>query len=316
MKKLWRSWRRARRRRFPGGARRLQVARRSVQALVLLSLFVIPSLSLYDNLRNQRDEVGIQRRLDTRAIAALVKDLDHPEVITQSVRGSVWTMKIKDFIVSDPLAVVDFLSASRHLIDAFLLTALVPILLTALLGRVFCGWICPADVLFEIGSKLRAFAGIETDVRFSRKLKYVVLALGALTALLFGVRTLAEVYPPRIVSGELYLFITFGAFGAGAYFLLLIVVFEVFVSKRFWCRYVCPGGALYSILGRARVVRLETRASLCVDCDKCQPVCEFGLDPARGAYGPECNNCGLCIRACAPGAIVWRVGRPGKRKAA
>lgn len=296
--------------RWPGGGQRLQVARRTLQVVVLLLLIVIPTLSLYDNLRNQRDEVGINARWDTRTIHSLVRDLEDPARVTQLVRGSVWTLKVGDFVISDPLAVVDFVGASRALFDIFLITALIPILATVLLGRVFCGWICPADLLFEIGSKVRDWAGIETDVTFDRSTKFVVLVLGLAAGAVMGTQIFAEIYPPRIVSGELYLWITFGAVGAGAWFFLLIVTFEIFVSRRFWCRYVCPGGALYSWLGRWRVLRLTVADADCTSCTQCNVVCEYGLDPMRGRFGQECNNCGLCIRACAPGALVYRLGLP------
>ncbi len=304
-----RPWRR-RQKRWQGPGRKLQILRRSLQIAVLLLLILIPVLSLYDHLRNQRDEVGIQSRWDTRTVHSLVQDVEQPERFTQAVRGSVWTLKAGDFIISDPLAVVDFIAASRVLVDRFLITALIPVLLSLLLGRVFCGWLCPADLLFEAGSRIRSWAGIETDVRFSRRTKYALLALGLLAGLLLGTQFFAEIYPPRIISAEFYLWITFGVFGAGAWFFLLILAFEIFVSRRFWCRYVCPGGALYSLLGRWRVVRLKVQESSCTNCRLCDKACEFGLSPMQGKFGPECNNCGLCMRACPHASLSYRLSLP------
>ncbi|MGD8376600.1 MAG: 4Fe-4S binding protein [Acidobacteriota bacterium] len=297
-------------RHFRGPGRRLQTLRRSLQVTVLLLLFVIPSLSVYDNLRNQRDEVGIASRWDTRAIDGLVGDVEGSRRITQAVRGSVWTLKLGPLVISDPLAVADFIAASGVWFDAFVWTALIPVLLSLVLGRIYCGWICPADLLFEVSNRLRGWMRIRTDVRFARSLKYVVLGLGALAAILLGTQVFAAVYPPRVLSSELYLWITFGAFGAGAWFLLLIVTFEMFVSERFWCRYVCPGGALFSGLGRWRLLRLKLDSAACTECRLCNAVCEFGLDPMNGKMGAECNNCGLCVRSCTSRALVWRWGRP------
>jgi len=300
--------RRARRKQWPGDKLWLQVVRRSVQVAVLLLMVAIPVLSLYDNMRAQRDDQGIQARAGTRLVHSLVGDMEEPEKLTQFVRGSVWTLRAGDTTVSDPLAVLDFMTASRRTFDPFLLTALIPLLLTVLLGRVFCGWICPADLLFEVGGKVRKWAHIEQDVPFARALKFVILAVGGAAGFWLGAQVFAEIYPPRLLSGELYLWITIGALGAGAWFLLLVLAFEIFVSRRFWCRYVCPGGALYSLLGRWRVVRLKVASAHCTSCEKCLPVCEFGLDPMRGRVGAECNNCGQCVRSCARGALSWKIG--------
>lgn len=298
------------RRRWPGGGRRLQWIRRLAQLSVLALLVIIPIFSLYQSLRNQRDETGIAARWETRLVGSAVGGMEKPETITQAVRGSVWTFKAGELVISDPLAVADFMAASRVFLEPFLMTALIPVLLSLLLGRVYCGWLCPADLLFEAAGRIREVAGIETDVSFARTLKYAVLAAGAAAGVIFGTQVFAEIYPPRIVSGELYLFITFGALGAGAWFFLTLVAFEIFVSRRFWCRYVCPGGALFSLLGRWRLVRLKVDAASCTSCRLCNRACEFGLDPMHGRMGPECNNCGLCVRACAPGSLVFRASLP------
>lgn len=302
--------------RLPGKGRPVQWLRRCVQLGVLVVLIAVPALSLYANMDQQRDERGIASHWYTRAIAAVDQGAERPAWI-EAVRGSTWTIKVGDRVISDPLAALDFAAATKRPFDGFMLTAAIPLLLTLLLGRVFCGWLCPADLIFEIGSTVRRWAGIETDVKFPRALKYVVLALGLLAAVLVGTQWLAEIYPPRLVAGELYNWVTFGVLGVGAWFMLALVAFEIFVSRRFWCRYVCPGGALFSALGSARVVRMTVLRDACTDCGKCQPACEFGLDPSQGSFGPECNNCGQCIRACAPAALKWRVALPrggGDRK--
>ncbi len=88
-----------------------------------------------------------------------------------------------------------------------------------------------------------------------------------------------------------------------------IVLLELTVSRRWWCRYVCPGGALYSLLGWARLVRVKRAASMCTDCGVCVVVCPMGLAPMQDVMGPECDSCGLCISNCGDDALdytVWR----------
>ena len=281
----------------------IRVARRACQLLVLAALFVIPTLGRYQALRNQSDQVGIERELGPRVLDMALKDMRNPEPITAALRGSVWTLRAGTVVISDPLAGADFAAASGAWLDPFLLTILVPVVLTLLLGRMFCGWVCPADLLFELGTHLRRFARVDTDVHFSRRTKYAVLLVGLAISAYLGSQTMAEIYPPRLVSGEIYGWIWYHRFGLGAWFLLAIVAFEVFVSERFWCRYACPGGALYTMLSRWRVVRLQVDRPACDGCRECEWVCEFGLKPEAKDVGPECNNCGECLPVCHTGAL-------------
>lgn len=288
------------------GTRGWRRARRALQVFVLLGLFLIPALGRYQALRNQRDEVGISRELGPRLVHLALGDVGNPEPYTTALRGSVWTLRVGDMVISDPLAGLDFVAASGELLDPFLWSLLLPLVATLLLGRVFCGWVCPADLLFEVGSRVRAFAGIETDVRFSRSTKFALLALGAGLSAWLGTQTLAELYPPRLVSGEIYGWIWYHRVGVGAWFLLLVLAFEVFVSARFWCRYVCPGGALYVGLARFRRVRLQVDHAACDACRDCEDVCEFGLKPFAKDVGPECNLCGECLPVCHVDALEIR----------
>jgi ferredoxin-type protein NapH len=273
---------------------------------VLLALFLVPTLGRYQALRNQNDATGIEGELGPRLVHGLLADWRNPEPVTAAVRGSVWTLRVGNVVLSDPLAGADFLAATGALTDPFLLSILLPVLLTLLLGRVFCGWICPADLLFEAGSRVRDWAGIETDVSFSRTTKYAVLAVGLASSAWLGTQSLAEIYPPRLVSGEIYGWIWYHRFGVGAWFLVFLLALEVFVSRRFWCRYVCPGGALYCLLGSRRRLRLEVERPLCDGCGDCLPACEFGLKPMGRDVGPECNNCGACLPTCHSQALSLR----------
>jgi ferredoxin-type protein NapH len=134
--------------------------------------------------------------------------------------------------------------------------------------------------------------------RFDLRLKYWVLASGALISIPTGAVVFANIYPPAIIGREIYYAIALGGFGAGAVFFLLTLGFDLLVARRGFCRYVCPGGALYSLLGRYRLLRIKRNATQCDDCHKCNSACQFGLDPMRDDFGQECNNCTACIAVC------------------
>jgi ferredoxin-type protein NapH len=141
--------------------------------------------------------------------------------------------------------------------------------------------------------------------RFDKRIKYVVLVLGLILSAMTGSILVAAIYPPAIIGREIYYGIALGGFGAGMVFFLGTLLFDLLVARRGFCRYLCPGGALYSLLGRYRLVRIRRIVESCNDCAKCNAVCEFDLDPLRDNFGQECNNCSACIAICPTDAMTF-----------
>jgi ferredoxin-type protein NapH len=125
--------------------------------------------------------------------------------------------------------------------------------------------------------------------------------------MLTGTVLVAAIYPPAIIGRETYYALALGGFGSGAVFFVLTMLFDILVTRRGFCRYLCPGGALYSLLGRYRVFRIRRLAERCNDCARCNAVCEFDLDPMRDGFGQECNNCAACIASCPTDAMTFIV---------
>lgn len=236
-----------------------------------------------------------------------VKD---PEEL-DAIKGTTWSGTLFGLKLSDPLAVVGQVFASLSLYWPFILTAFIPLFATLLLGRFYCGWICPATLIYELNDNLAAWlrkAGLPVSRRkLDRRIKYVVLAVGLALSVYFGAVLFASIYPPAIIGREIYYAIALGGFGAGAVFFLLTLLFDLMVSRRGFCRYVCPGGALYSLLGRYRLFRIKRNVTKCNDCAKCNVACQFGLDPLQDDFGMECNNCTACIASCPTDALGFTV---------
>ena len=228
-----------------------------------------------------------------------------------AVKGNTWSGTFWGLKLSDPLAALGQMAAGRTLYWAFLITALIPLALTALFGRFFCGWICPATLLYELNTNLAAllrWAGPKPgNRRFDKRIKYAVLALGVIGSAMTGSVLVATIYPPAIIGREIYYVIALGGFSAGMVFFLATLLFDLLVARRGFCRYLCPGGALYSLLGRYRVVRIRRIVENCNDCAKCNAICEFGLDPLRDGFGQECNNCSACIAVCPRDALTFTI---------
>ena len=301
----------------------VQVARQSSRVSVLLVVTAVVYLSLYAHYRAARaieDEQLMTGFSGTvlKQIDRHVDRMDQPQAFLDGYKGTLWSMRVGGVSLSDPLAVTEVIATSKTIYLPLLASAIVPILVTLLLGRVFCSWMCPAGLLFALTDRLRRLLRLAeikpAEVRFSHRNKYVVLVVGLLLAAIFGAPIFALIYPPAVVSRLIHAWIFGTAMAGGLIVLGVIVVVEVFVSPRWWCRTVCPGGALYGLLGFFRPLRIRFNARTCTGCGECEPVCPMGLNPIHDAQGIECDNCCLCLRACPEKSLYYSVGLPVKNR--
>jgi ferredoxin-type protein NapH len=279
--------------------------------VVFVSLIILPVISVYQNFlaAHAYDLLApADKALYDVVDAAVTPFIDNPEEDLDAIKGTTWSANFWGYQISDPLAAAGQSAASVSLYWPMLASALLPVLVTVLFGRIFCGWICPATLLYELNTNLTLLlerAGAKVGKRrFDRRIKYAVLGLGLLLSMATGAVLFALIYPPAIIGRELYYVIALGSFGSGAVFFVFTLLFDLLVARRGFCRYLCPGGALYSLLGRFRLLRIQRRVQPCNDCARCNAVCEFGLDPMRDGFGQECNNCTACIAACPVDALV------------
>ena len=259
----------------------------------------------YDLLADSEKEVyDMMEMLTSPFVSDPARDLD-------AIKGNTWSGTFFGLQLSDPLAAACQIAAGMTFYLPFLLTALIPVILTLLFGRFYCGWICPATFIYELNTNLSAWlrrAGLKTgNRRFDRRVKYLVLAAGLILSAVTGSVLVAGIYPPAIVGREIYYAIAIGGFGAGSVFFIGTLMFDLLVARRGFCRYLCPGGALYSLLGHFRLFRIQRIVENCNDCAKCNAVCEFGLDPLRDGFGQECNNCTACIAICPTDALTFKM---------
>ncbi len=282
-------------------------------ATVFLMLILLPFIHLYQTYEaaHAYDLLTPTEKAISDAMESLTSPfVKEPEELS-AIKGTTWSGTLFGLKISDPLAVLGQIFASMSLYWSFILTALIPLLATLLFGRFYCGWICPATLIYELNDNLAAWlrkAGLPVSRRkLDRRIKYVVLGVGLALSVYFGAVLFGSIYPPAIIGREIYYAIALGGFGAGAVFFLLTLLFDLMVSRRGFCRYVCPGGALYSLLGRYRLFRIKRNVKSCNDCAKCNVVCQFGLDPLQDNFGMECNNCTACIAACPTDALGFTI---------
>ncbi|MTV49229.1 4Fe-4S binding protein [Heliobacillus mobilis] len=195
-----------------------------------------------------------------------------------------------------------------NLSNLVLLTAAV--LVTLLTGASFCGWICPFGALQEwigiIGKRLFG-KQFPLPVHIDRPLRYLRFVLLALI-LYMTISTdklWFEIHDP---------FKAFFGFefelSPGLVILLLLSILSIFI-ERFFCKYLCPLGALFSLLSPLSIIKLKRQSSHCIGCNLCNKSCPMGIDVAHVQNtGGDCIRCLQCMENCPkPEALILESGK-------
>jgi len=250
---------------------------------------------------------------------------------------------VQRFFHFDPLLALATTVASRVVFTSFAF-ALITVVVTVVLGRVFCGWVCPLGAVHQFSSfvlKKTKFLRPPKDETASLAWKYYILILvlaGALLGLdlagyLDPFSFLARSFALSVFPGLAYaltslkgVFYGLGFMSGGRSISQLLenwTLNETFVQgfamgllflgavalnawkERFWCRHLCPTGALLAVLARWNIFKLRIDAEKCIRCGLCTQHCETQANPfpSEGWKSGECIYCETCAAICPTAAI-------------
>ena len=184
--------------------------------------------------------------------------------------------------------------------------------------RSFCGLLCPFGAIQElfgkIGQKIfkRKFIMPSVIDRPLRYLKYVILLITVLYAWKTAGLWMAP-YDPWSTYGHMSEGITsMWNESAIGLILLIITVIGSFIYDRFFCKYLCPMGALYGIIGKLSPHKIKRNENICIDCGKCNKVCPVNINVQHTieVKSAECINCQICVLSCPKkGALEIKQGK-------
>ncbi len=198
-----------------------------------------------------------------------------------------------------------------------------------LAGNAFCGWICPfgafQDLLEWVKRKLH-LPGITLPARADAVLRYArFLTLGLIVYASASTLKLwfADYDPFRTLFSLHWLF----AFNLQTMWPALTILGVITVGslliERFWCRYLCPLGAVFAILSHLSFLRIRREGASCKNCAICEKPCPVGIKVAEAsrAVNTNCIGCLECVQVCPrKGALtvqlapVWLDGIKGLGK--
>lgn len=253
----------------------------------------------------------------------------------------------------DPLVGACVTLAGKALIIV-LWPCLVLVVLTLLLGRFFCGWVCPLGTLVDlVGRKPGQKPGSQANLKF---VKYALLSISLISALFsvqflgffdpfsllvrglaFGFDPLFNFMVTRVfdwiylsgptglsdITESLYGFLksfvlpykqSFFYLSFLSFFLVAGIFALEFFGKWFWCRNLCPLGALLGLISKFSLVR-RIPLKPCKGCGMCKQDCPMDAFDSQGGFMPEeCNLCMDCLEFCPDQRTRFGFGLPQKIK--
>jgi polyferredoxin len=189
--------------------------------------------------------------------------------------------------------------------------------LTLLFGRLFCSWICPLGILNQISALIFPKARDEaTQIAVNRpralyNTKYYILVamlvaagfgslqVGLMDPICLVVRSFStSIFPAaNELSAHLYPQLNFNwGWIIGGIFLAILLANRII--PRFWCRALCPLGALLGVFSRVSLFRIHRNLDTCTNCNKCVAACDGAAEPQATTKQSECLMCFNCIAEC------------------
>jgi Pyruvate/2-oxoacid:ferredoxin oxidoreductase delta subunit len=175
------------------------------------------------------------------------------------------------------------------------------------LKKSFCSWLCPIGTLSEslwmLGRKL--FKRNLTSPRWLdyplRSLKYLLLFFFVYSIWQMDVPSMATfIHSPYNKVADIKMYLFFADMSTFALWTIITLMVLSVLVKNFWCRFLCPYGALLGIVGWLSPLKITRNKSTCTDCALCTKACPANIKvhTAGRVWSDECMSCLACVQVC------------------
>ncbi|MEW6674689.1 MAG: 4Fe-4S binding protein [Nitrospirota bacterium] len=187
---------------------------------------------------------------------------------------------VKVFLDFDPLIFLVTLLSNHSIIKNLFLLSMITVALTFVLGRVFCGWVCPLGTI-------NSMVGFRTERRWRdwHGVKYYILTF-ILVSSIFTLQIAGILDPISLI--------------------FIGILTLNLLERRFWCNNLCPLGAFLGIISRSALLKRFVSVD-CTECGYCDRTCHGRAAPYRkGLWRQlECVYCFNCERVCPDDAVSF-----------
>lgn len=188
-----------------------------------------------------------------------------------------------------------------------------------LFGRAICGFICPFGFLQELLYKI-PFPKKKLPKPFTY-LKYVILVVFVIALPIFvtnvvgmGAPAFCEyICPAGTLEGGIPLLLThselrqtIGSLFFVKFVILIGTIIGCLMVVRFFCKVICPLGAIYGLLNKISLHHMEINRDTCISCKKCEASCPMDVNLLSNLRSAECIHCGKCVSVCPKESISFR----------
>ena len=209
-----------------------------------------------------------------------------------------------------PIGAMQAVSGSMNFKLSFYVIGFV-LALGVVFGRAICGFFCPFGLIQELIYKIPF-----PKKKLWKWLTYVKYVLLAVFVIIMPVTMVNElgmsspafceyICPAGTLEGGIPLLsmhpelrATLGALFSMKACILIITLIGCLSVCRFFCKVMCPLGAIYGLLNKVSIFHMECNKKTCVSCGKCHNICPMDVDPVKNPNSAECIRCGKCVASC------------------